>query len=149
MGVATPLKTIETLADIEDPEEWKRKVFDLIGNEMPRVHGNRVLCAVYIQPGHHAQGTRNDGSSYKILKTTDSMKEDIWQSKLMMVLAVGPAAFKDTNEYSHYGITLKPGDWVMAQIHNCSQREIKKMPCRSIQDYLIEEDYEDPRTVTS
>lgn len=148
-SVAVPLQTIKKLSSIYDPEEWKREVFSMLGNHMPKVNGNRVLCAVYIENDFHSEVKRPDGTSVKILKSDDQKKESIWQSKTMMVLALGSAAFVDTDEYSHYGFKVKPGDWVTARISNCSQIEMKKMPLRIIADYLIETQIEDPRDVTS
>lgn len=148
-SVAVPLQTIQKLSKLYDPEEWKREVFAMLGNDMPEINGNRVLCAVYIENDFHSEVKRADGTSVKILKSDDQKKESIWQSKTMMVLAVGAAAFVDTDEYGHYGFRVKPGDWVTARISNCTQIEMKKMPLRVIQDYMIETKVHDPRIVTS
>lgn len=149
MGVAVPLKTIEELSGIHDPEEWKRRVFDMFGNAMPEINGDRVYCAVYIGPDVHTEVKRKDGTIVPIYKSADSTKEDIWQSKMMMVVALGNAAYVDTTEGSHYGFQLKPGDWVSAQIHNCSQEEFRKMPMRTLYDWQIEKKWNDPRDMTS
>ena len=148
-GVVVPLKTIARLSKIYEPEDWKVEVFRMFGNRMPEINGNRVLCAVYLEGDFHLKGTRSDGTEYKILKSDDAKKESIWQSKSMLVLAVGGAAFVDTSEYSHYGFKAKVGDWVSAKISNCSQAEFNEMPCRIIQDYLIETKMDDPRWLTS
>ena len=149
MGVAVPLETIDKLSGIHDPEEWKREVFRMIGNRMPKVNGNRVLAVVYISPDVHKEITTEDGNIVKIYKSADSKKEDIWQGKPMMVLAVGSEAYKDTVEYTHGDFSVKPGDWITTRISNCEQFEYMKLPMRIVQDYLVSVSVDDPRLITS
>ena len=147
MGVAVPLKTLSFLSGLDDPEEFKVEVNRMIGNAMPEVLLNRVLCAVYIASEKMSDVVGPQGQ--RLVRTLDAVKEDIWQGKPCLVLKVGPAAFVDDAAMSFYGQKVKPGDWVTFKMVHATQQEINRMPCRIIEDRFIEAIFHDPRHVTS
>jgi hypothetical protein len=142
MGVAVPLRTLEHLRKIVDPEDFKQEVFSLIGNDAPQACGDRIVCVVYI---------RNEqlGTTGKLVSTLEQTKEDIWQGTAMLVVDVSPGACIDTSEYSWYGPKIKRSDWIIAKVSATTQTEIKRVPARIIHDYLVEAVVSDPRHVTS
>jgi hypothetical protein len=149
LPVALPLKTLEDLSKIPDPEDWAAYVRQKIGNNMPILTLNNVFCAVYIGSEVLAQVKTPGGVVLPLVKTQDAVKEDIWQSKMNLVLAAGPAAFVDDASMSFYGQQIRAGDWVSFPIHTCTQLEIKTVPCRIVQDRFITSFWKDPRHLTS
>jgi hypothetical protein len=147
MAVAVPLDTLRRLSKLEDPDEFRTEVHRMMGNQMPEMFLNRILCAVYIENEHYRSATGTGLST--LVKAPDAIKEDIWQGKPCLVLAVGPAAFVDDTQTSFYEQSVKPGDWVTFKVSNSTQIEINKVPCRIIEDRFIEAKYSDPRQVTS
>lgn len=139
-NIRIPWKTLEILSTVSDPEAYKIKVREIIGNYMPRVFLNRVLLAVYISP--EALGTTG-----KLVRTPESIAEDIWQAKVGLVIRKGPAAFVDDVHTCFYGDKLEVGMWVSASVNNCRQEEINGMPCRIVEDRFIEDEHPDPRVV--
>ena len=142
MGVTVPLRTLDKLSKIVEPADFETEVRRMIGNEMPEVLGPRVLAAVYIE-------NEQLGTTGALVKAPDSIKESIWQSKTMLVLAVSPMAFKNDAYTDFCGLSVKPGDWITARISDTSMIEIKGMPCRYVKDFQIEGKVCDPRVVTS
>ena len=142
MGVTVPLQTLEDLSKIDDPDEYITACRRMIGNNMPEPFGNRVVCAVYIE-------NEKLGKTGKLYKTQQMVKESIWQGKVMCVLAVGPAAFKDDQFTSFYGQSVKPGDWVTSKVSATTQQEICGLSVRVIEDRFIETKINDPRIETS
>jgi hypothetical protein len=142
MGVAVPLKTLDKLSKIDDPSEFEAEVRRLMGNAYVEPILNKMVCAVYIE--NEALGTTG-----KLFKPTDLIKESIWQSKTMLVLRCGPAVCEDNEYQSWYGQKIKPGDWVVAKVTAATQVEVETMPCRIIEDRFIDAIVGDPRIVTS
>lgn len=142
MGVTVPLRTLENLSKIVEPEDFKSEVLRMIGNDAPKPLGDRILCAVYIE-------NEQLGTTGKLIKTHTQTQESIWQGKAMLVIDVSPGACLDTSEYSWYGPKIKPGDWIIAKVSATTQTEIKQLPCRLIHDYLVEAVVSDPRHITS
>jgi hypothetical protein len=72
-----------------------------VGIDLPEPTGWYVLVAVWKRP-------EKIGSIYTAVK---SQNEDEWQGRVGLVLAVGPAAWRDPVKYPE-GAWAKPGDWV-------------------------------------
>ncbi len=74
------------------------------------VFGHQVLCAVYVRPGRTRSGLEF---------TEDKQNEDIHVGKTMMIVQLGPSAFKGDPGYlaDTYGESGPPkiGDWVAAR----------------------------------
>lgn len=85
---------------ITDPKEaLLQKAGDL--SEID-VFGSDVLLAVYQRPEKTKSG---------IILTDNSRAEDVWQSKCMLVLKMGPTAFLDDDGKKFRDVNV--GDWVV------------------------------------
>ena len=149
MGVTVPQATLDEFSKIVDPDDFKQAVYRKIGNAMPQVFGNRILCAVYIANERLTEITTKAGVIVPLYKTQDQIKEDIWQSKPCLVIAKGKAAFVDTPTYSFYGDDVEVGDWVTFKMIHAVQEEYCSVPTRLVYDYQIDKKVPDPRHVTS
>ncbi len=88
-----------------DPDGEKEAIlsrFDLNDIAAADVFGNRILVAKWIR--------ENVGS---IRLSAQTQREDRWQGKVGVVLAVGPLAFEDDNNNDWRGQRAKVGDWVL------------------------------------
>lgn len=137
-GVAIPLKTVERLSKLDDPEDFKNAINEMIGNDIPVVMLNRILCAT------HIESERTPGGIYKPVHVS---AESIWQGKAFLVIEVGPAAFVDDTNTSFYGQKVKKGDWVVFKGNHGTILEVNKVPCRIVEDRYVELIISDPRSV--
>jgi co-chaperonin GroES (HSP10) len=110
----------------EDPREaLLKQVGDLSGVE---VMGSDVLCAIYIRPEKTASG----------LYIPDSTRdEDKFQGKALLVLKMGPYAYKDDEGKEFRDI--KEGDWVVGRASDgwaCTLNSVNnsKIDCRVFRD---------------
>lgn len=130
---------LEELAKASNPKlALKMKVGDLSKIELM---SNRVLVAIYIAPEKTKGG---------IIRTTGSLKEDVFQATVGLVLKKGATAFRDekeTNTYFH-GQDLQPGDWVVFRPGDARRVQINGVDCRFIEDTLIDMVIEDPEIIT-
>jgi hypothetical protein len=139
-NLVLPRKAIDKYSKIESPVEYAAEIFKQIKLDTINVTLNRVLCAVYIGYEKMASG---------LYRSSDNIAEDIWQNKAVLVLKLGPMAFRSTNDITFGDAVPKPGDWVTFKIGNASQIELNDFPCRITLDHYIESRIEDPRQVTS
>jgi hypothetical protein len=149
VGVAIPLRELKQLSQISEPDKWAEFVKKKIGNAIPTLTLNNVLCAVYIGHENLSEVKTPSGVIIPIIKTDDQIKEDIWQGKMNLVIACGPAVFVDDPSMKFYGQQIRPGDWVSFPNHTCTQMEVGKIPCRLVQDRFINSVWADPRHLTS
>lgn len=139
-NIRIPWETLDILSKVSDPDAYKVKAREIIGNHMPVMLLNRVLLAVYIAP----EGL---GKTGLLVKTPEAVAEDIWQSKVGLVIAKGPAAYVNDQNTYFYEQTVDEGEWVTAAVNNCRQVEINGMPCRMVEDRFIEAKFLDPRAI--
>lgn len=118
-------KIREIAESSSDPREALTKA---IGKFNDEVLHNGVLVATYIQPAKTAGG---------IYMADSTLQEDIYQGSVGLVIALGPAAFKDDPIAKFHGKSLKLGDWVLYQPSDGLSMEINKVPCRLFQDTRI------------
>lgn len=130
---------LEELANASNPAlTLKMKVGDLTKQKLM---SNRVLVAIYVAP----EKTRGG-----IIRTSGSLKEDIWQGSVGLVLMKGETAFKDepeTNTYFH-GQDVNVGDWVVFRPGDARRVQINGVECRFLEDTLIDMVIEDPELIT-
>lgn len=94
----------------------KKEIHQALGNiSSEQVWGRQVLCAVYVRPNCT---TLPNGTM--IWVPTSSQEEDIWQGKALLVLALGPSAFKGDESYikatfPDMANLPKVGDWLYAR----------------------------------
>jgi co-chaperonin GroES (HSP10) len=130
---------LEALANASNPKlALKMKVGDLSKVELL---SNRVLIGIYIAPEKTKGG---------IIRTTGSLKEDVYQATVGLVLKKGVTAFQDekeTNTYFH-GQDVKEGDWVVFRPGDARRVQINGVDCRFIEDTLIDMVIDDPEIIT-
>ena len=90
--------------------------------------GNRVLVGVYSRPEKTASG---------IILTEQYREEEKNQGKPCLVLAVGPKAFVDTEDYKFVGQKCEVGDWVTIQVYEARPIVVNGYPCRWLRDSQI------------
>lgn len=98
------------------------------------VFGNRILVAKYVR--------QTVGTSGRILASVETQREDRWQGKVGVVVAVGPLAFVDDAANDFKGQSVKPGDWVLFNYGDGSDLDLvlqgaEKIPCKMIKDVEI------------
>jgi co-chaperonin GroES (HSP10) len=104
---------------------------------------NQVLVATYIAPEKTKGG---------IIRPDRSIMEDRFQSKIGLVIKVGPLAFKDDTLAQFGGVTIQEGDWVIA--YPSDGRELFSVDasdggtsCRLFADTLIKGRVPDPSII--
>jgi co-chaperonin GroES (HSP10) len=90
------------------------------------VLNQQVLLAIYVRPS-----TRTVGGIHLAETVVD---EDRYQSRVGMVLKLGPQAFKDDERVKFHGFTVKPGDWIVYRPSDGIRLQIGKRECRLIPD---------------
>ena len=107
----------------DDPAQKLRDaVGDISGVEL---FHNQVLLATYLRP------TQTKGGLHLPSSHVD---EDKYQSKVGLVLAVGPQAFDDPEGKWFQGVEVKVGDWVVFRPADGWQVTVNKQPCRMLTD---------------
>lgn len=104
------------------------------------VMSNRVLVAIYIAP------EKVNG----VFRATQTIKEDVYQGVIGLVIKKGASAFKDEPETKTYfnGQDVNIGDWVVFRPGDGKRLQLRGVDCRMIEDVLIDMVVEDPEIVT-
>jgi co-chaperonin GroES (HSP10) len=89
---------------------------------------NQVLIALYIRPNKTKSG---------IHLTDRTTEEDIYQSKVGLVLKLGPNAFKDDEGLWFEDVNVDINDWVISRPSDGWTITINKVPCRIVSDVNI------------
>lgn len=102
---------------------------------------NRILVAIYIAPEKTAGG---------IIRATQTIKEDIWQGVVGLVLKKGETAFKDEPETKTFfhGQDVSIGDWVVFRPGDARRVQINGVDCRFVEDTLVDMVIADPELLT-
>lgn len=83
----------------------KQEILDKVGSmNSLELWNNFVLVAIYVRPNVTAGG---------IIVTDKTTDEDIYQSKIGLVIAKGPSAFQPNDGWFEGGVTCEVGDWVI------------------------------------
>lgn len=110
----------------EDPrEKLLREVGDLANLE---IFNNQVLVATYIRPEKTKSG---------IIVTHKTLDEDRYQSKIGLVLQIGPAAFNDPDGVWFKDARPQVGDWILFRNSDGWEMQIRKTLCRMLADTSI------------
>ena len=100
------------------------------------IFGNDVLVAIYQRPNRTKSG---------LYLTDDTVGEDRWQSKVGLVLKVGPTAYINEDDGTKFR-DVKEGDWVVlrpsdgypVQFSSQSAKTSRDVvPCRIVSDIHI------------
>lgn len=105
------------------------------------IMSNRVLVAIYIAPEKTKGG---------ILRATDTIREDVWQGCVGLVLKKGGMAFKDDDASKTYfhGQDAEAGDWVVFRPGDAKRVQINGVDCRMVEDIMIDMVIGDPEIIT-
>jgi co-chaperonin GroES (HSP10) len=116
----------------------KQDIFDKVGDldEIQMMNAN-ILVGIYIRPERTRGGI--------IVQT--AQKEDQFQGKVGLVLAIGPLAFKDDDTNKFGGQQLQVGDWVMFRASDGDALDVNGQRCRLLQDVTVRMKIAQPDTV--
>ena len=89
---------------------------------------NQVLIALYIRPKQTASG---------LWVTDRTVEEDIYQSKVGLVLKLGPSAFEDEEGNWFNNVDINLHDWVISRPSDGWTITINKVPCRILSDVNV------------
>ena len=107
----------------------KQAILDEIGDlDGLTVSGNDVLVAVYLRPEKTASG---------IFLTDNTRSEDKYQSKVGLVLKMGPDAFVDPTGEWFKDAEYKVGDWVWHRPSDGWSITVNKVLCRVLKDTSV------------
>lgn len=116
----------------------KQKILDKVGDlDEIQVMNANILVGIYIRPEKTRGGI--------IVHTTQ--KEDEFQGKVGLVLAVGPLAFRDDETTKFGGQQLQVGDWVMFRASDGDALDVNGQRCRLLQDVTVRMKIAQPDTV--
>ena len=139
MPLALPRKTIELFSRAVSPEAQKKMILEKLGDlSEVQVMFNMVLVVPYIEP------EKSDGG---IFLPQERVAESIWQGKSAVVVKMGPDAFVDDEHNKFNGQKVKVGDWCVFKIGDAWLVEIKKIPCRLVEDSNIKMVVTDPSII--
>ena len=95
------------------------------------VGNNEVLAATYLRPEKTAGG---------IIMTARNLKEDLYQSKVHLVLKCGPLC-------EFFGFAIQPGDWIVIRPSDAWALDINGTQCRHILDSNVRAKITDPTKI--
>jgi len=115
-----PFMTMEHEVDPKD--KLLKEIGDLSQVE---IFNNQILCAVYIRPKKTKSGI------YLSDQTTD---EDRYQSKVGLIVKMGPQAFVDETNSWFSDNEAKVGDWIVFRPSDSWSITINGVLCRILDD---------------
>jgi len=113
-------------------EDIRKQIGDL--SRFTVMH-NQVLVAIFIRPEKTAAG---------IYLPNQTLKEDVWQGKVGLVLKKGPLAFVSDNRTDFGGLDVEPGDWAVFRVSDGLQLNVNGVVCRLVEDVHIKAVTPDP-----
>jgi len=105
------------------------------------VIGNRVLVAIYIAPEKTAGG---------VYRSTQTLKEDVYQGTVGLVIKKGKRAFHDDENVLKFfhDESVDVGDWVLFRQGDGKRVQINGVDCRLVEDTIIDGVLFDPEIIT-
>lgn len=92
------------------------------------IYNNQVMVAVYIRPTKTKTG---------IILTDKYVGEDLYQSKVGLVLMKGPSAFVEEEERWFKNVDVNEGDWVVFRPSDGWSINVNGVDCRIMDDIHI------------
>lgn len=111
---------------VNDPKE--KLLRDLGDISKVEIFNNQLLVAVYIRP------EKTKGGIYLTDKAKD---EDKYQSKVGLVVGIGPSAFVDDSQAWFKNVSVKVGDWVLCRPSDGWTLEVNGALCRILDDTVV------------
>lgn len=90
--------------------------------------GNQILLGIYQRPEKTKSG---------LYLSDQTRKEDEYQGKAALVLALGPSAFVSDANYDFRGQNVKVGDWVAIFVSDGRKVVVNNVLCRICEDHHI------------
>lgn len=134
-----PTSAALKISQAADPKKALRDTLKPALSHVELLHG-KVLVAIYIAP------EKTKGGLYR---TTNDVKEDVWQGMVGLVMKQGPIAFVDDDNNKFGGVKIKDGeDWVAFTPGDGRRIQINGVDCRIIEDTQIMMRVQDPELIT-
>lgn len=136
------MATVATLEKLSRASNPKVALIAAVGDLSGiKLMANRVLVAIYIAPEKTQGG---------IIRATQTIREDIWQGVVGLVLKKGETAFKDEPETKTFfhGQSAEIGEWVVFRPGDAKRIQINGVDCRMVEDSLIDMTIADPEAIT-
>ena len=111
--------------EIDPKEKLLKDIGDLSKIE---IFNNKVLIALYIRPKKTKSG---------IYLTDATVDEDIYQSKIGLLVKKGATAFEDNSGTWFQGEKFELNDWLISRPSDGWTITINNVPCRIIDDVNI------------
>lgn len=117
----------------------RQALWDSIGNlNDVELFNNQVLMAIYVRPEKTQGGIILPGAH---------RDEDIVQSKVGMVVKMGPSAFHDETGKWFMGTAIELGDWVFFRASESWSCTVNDTLCRIIDDVNVRGKVPTPDTI--
>jgi len=139
MSIQHAKKTISIAEDGSTKEAIIKHLGDTSGME---VFYNQILIAMRPRP---RVGTLGGAKWYQ---ADENIQEDAYQSKVGLVVKMGPTAFEDDSETTYDGQSVSVGDWVVFATKDGTQLIINDVHCRLLGPQHIRMRLKNPDTVT-
>ena len=121
------MPAVAQLHETDPKDALIAKIGDVSGVEL---FHNQVLCAAYLSPGKTKGG---------ILRPDQTKDEDLYQSKVGLILKMGPKAFLSEGAWS-WPDDMAVGDWVFFRVSdgwNTTVNSFRMNVCRILHDVDI------------
>lgn len=117
----------------------KQKLIDEVGDlSQIEIFNNQILAAVYIRPEKTKSG----------LYLSDKYRdEDKYQSKVGLILKMGPSAFNDETGEWFEGISFSNHDWVVFRPSDGWSVTVNGVLCRMLSDTQVKARIQSPDQV--
>lgn len=127
---------------IDHKVDPKEKLLTEIGDLSDlTVFNNNILVAVYQRPTTVTLG----GKEFHLSDKT--VEEDRFQSKVGLVLKMGPTAFQDDEGKWFQGVEVKEHDWIVIPPSAATSMIVKGVLCRLMADTQVKMLISDPDAV--
>ena len=139
MSIQHAKKTVQISEDGSTKEAILKHLGDITGME---VFYNQLLVATRPRP---RQGTLG---GVKWFAPDEAIQEDAFQSKVGLVVKMGPTAFEDDADTTFDGQRVDVGDWIVYTVKDGAQLIINDVHCRLLGPQHIRMRLSNPDTVT-
>lgn len=129
------MPAMEMMHDTDPRDKILSEIGDLSTFE---VFHNDVVVAVYLRPEKTKSG---------VYLTDKHRDEDRFQSKVGLVVKMGPDAFVDDTGTWFHGVKVRVGDWVWFRPSDGFNLTVNKVLCRALKDTSIRGTIESPDAV--